>query len=290
MWSVMTRSEISFFGSSPYFTPVRRLDMLHDVLHGVDKKEVVHSLHDAGKTLKAHAGVDVRVCHRRVIALAVAVELGKHDVPEFNIAVAVAADAAGRLAAAVFFAAVKIDFGAGAAGAGAVFPEIIFFAETHDVRRVDADFLRPDVKRLVVVQIDRDPELVHRKLQHLRAEFPCPRRGLVLKIIAERKVAQHLKKRAVAVGNADIFNVAGADALLAGRHALARRRYLAGKVLFHRRHAGVDQQQAVVVLRDQGKARQPQMPLRLKKRQIHFAQFVKSRPFHTITPFCPLGK
>ena len=46
----------------------------------------------------------------------------------------------------------------------------------------------------------------------------------MLEIIAEGEVAQHLKVGAVPGGLADILNVAGADAFLAGADALARRR------------------------------------------------------------------
>ena len=51
-------------------------DMLHDVLHSVYQEQIVYPLHDAGETLQTHAGVNVRVRHRRVVAFAVAVELG----------------------------------------------------------------------------------------------------------------------------------------------------------------------------------------------------------------------
>ena len=36
-------------------------DVLHDVLHRIHLEEVVHALADAGQTLQAHAGVDVRM-------------------------------------------------------------------------------------------------------------------------------------------------------------------------------------------------------------------------------------
>ena len=156
-------------------------DMLHDVLHGVHQEEVVHALHDAGQALQTHARIDVRMLHRRIVALAVAVKLGEHHVPKFDIAVALAAHAAIRLAAAVLFAAVKIDFRAGAAGAGTVLPEVVLLAHAHNALRRNADFFRPDVKRLRRHPVDRHPKLIHRQLQHLGAEFPRPGRRLMLK-------------------------------------------------------------------------------------------------------------
>ena len=256
--------------------------MLHDVLHSVHFKEVVHALHNARQPLEAHAGVDVAAFEPGVIAIAVAFKLGEHQVPEFRVAVAVAARAAGRRAAAVFFAAVKIDFRARTARTCAVLPEVVLLAQPDDVRRIHADFFRPDVKRLVVVLIDRDPELFNGHFHHFRAKLPCPRARLVFEIIAERKVAQHLKIGAVARRDTHALDIGRADAFLAGRHAAARRRQLAGKILFQRRHAGVDEQQAFVVLRHQRKARQPQMPFAFKEFQILFADLVESHPFHCV--------
>ena len=92
-------------------------DVLHNVLHGVNEEKVVHLLHNAGKTLQAHSGVDVGMIERSVVAVAVALELGEHKVPHLYKAVALAAYMAVGAAAALFGSAVKVYFGAGAAGA-----------------------------------------------------------------------------------------------------------------------------------------------------------------------------
>ncbi len=100
--------------------------------------------------------------------------------------------------------------------------------------------------------------------------------GLVLEIVTEREVAEHFKIGAVAGGVADVLNIAGTDALLAGGHAVARGLLLAGEERLHRCHTGVDEQQRSVVLRNQGKAGQAQMAFRLKKVQEHFPQLVET--------------
>ena len=82
--------------------------------------------------------------------MTVVVELGKDVVPHLNIAVAVAADRAAGLTAAVLRAAVVVNFGAGAAGAGAMLPEIILLAEAEDALGGDADLVTPDGEGLVV--------------------------------------------------------------------------------------------------------------------------------------------
>ena len=236
-------------------------DVLHDVLDGVHLKEVAHPLHDAGQPLQAHAGVDVGMLQRLVMASPVTVELGEHQVPELHVPVAVAAHAAGRGAAAVRLSPVKIQLGAGAAGAGAVLPEVILLAQADDAIRRHSHFLRPDIEGLIVVLVDAHPDPILRQLQHLGDELPGPGRGLVLEIVAEAEVAQHLKIGAVAGGLAHPLDVGGADALLAGGHPLAGGRHLAGEELLHGRHARVDEQQGFVLLRYQREAGQPQMPL-----------------------------
>ena len=259
-------------------------DLVGDVHHGVDIKEGVNVLAHNGKTLKAHAGVDVLLLELGVVVVAVVVELGEDDVPDLHIAVAVAADGAAGLAAAVLFAAVVVNFRAGAARTGAMLPEVVLLAELEDAVLGDTDLLVPDAERLVVggcglvagenrgiqaVRVEADP-------LGARQEFPRPVDGLGLEIVAEREVAEHFKVRAVARGVADVLDVAGADALLAGGHAVARRLLLTGEEGLHRRHAGVDEQQRRVVLRDQGKAGQAQVAFRLKEMQEHFPQLVET--------------
>ena len=257
-------------------------DLVGDVHDGVHIEERIHALADNGQTLEAHAGVDVLLNEVRVVAVAVVVKLGKDVVPDLHITVAVAAGRAVRLTAAVFLAAVKIDLRAGAARAGAMLPEVIVLAEAGDAALGDANLVAPDIKCLVVL-------FIHGRVQPLgveadpvraRQKLPRPGDGFMLEVVAEGEVAEHLKIRAVARGLADVFNVAGADALLAGADAVARRLLIALEVGLHRRHAGVDEQQARIILRDEREARQAQVPLRLEKAQEHLAQFIQTIWFH----------
>ena len=257
-------------------------DLLHDVLDGIHLEEVIHPLHDAGQTLQAHAGIDILVLQRGVAALAVGIELGEHQIPEFDIAVAVAAHMAVGTAAALFRPAVKVDLGAGAAGAGADLPEVILLAQPHHVVGGDAAAAGPDIVGFVIILIDRNIELIYRQLQLFGDELPRPAGGVLLEVIAEGEVAQHLEIGAVAGGFADIFDIRGADALLAagGAEAAVRQEFLAGKILFERSHAGIDEQQAGLILRHQRRRGQTGVPLADEKLQKHFAQFVESCPFH----------
>ena len=193
-------------------------------------EEVVHALHYAGHALEAHAGVDVRMLKVSVVARAVGIELGEHQVPEFNETVAVAARLAVGLAAAVLLAAVEIYLGAGSAGAHAYLPEVVLLAEAHDSLFGDAYLLVPEFIGLVVVLVYGNVKLLHRQLHNVRAELPRPRDYLVFEIIAEGEVAQHLKEGAVARRFAHALDVGRADALLTGGNALRGRRLFTREV------------------------------------------------------------
>ena len=91
-------------GSAGDFT-----DLVGDVHHRIHVEETVDLLADHRQALQAHAGVDVLLAQGRIVVVAVVVELGEDQVPDLDVAVAVAAHGAIRLSAAVFLAPVIVD-------------------------------------------------------------------------------------------------------------------------------------------------------------------------------------
>ena len=177
----------------------------------------------------------------------------------------------------MLLAAVIVHLGAGTAGTGTVLPEVVLLAEAEDPLGGDADVLVPDLKGLIVVQVDGGVQPVLLQAYHLGEELPAEGDGLLLEIVPKGEVSQHLKVGAVAVGLADVLDVAGADALLAGGDAVPGGLLLPGEPGLHGSHAGVDEQQALVIGRgDQGKAGQTQMTLAFKVAQEHLPQLVES--------------
>ena len=259
-------------------------NLMGDVHHRVHVEEGVHVLAHHGQTLQTHAGVDVFLAELGIVALSVVVELGEDDIPDLDIPVALAAHVAVRLAAAVLFATVVVDLGAGAARPAAVLPEVVLLAEAVDPIAGDADLIVPDMPGLVV----RRGGLVagkHGGIQPVGVQphpfrggqkLPRPVDGFPLEVVAEGKVAQHLKISAVAGGLADVLNVGSADALLTGGDTTARRLLLPGEPGLHGAHAGVDKKKRRVVLRDQREAGKTQMAFTLKKAQVHFTQLIES--------------
>ena len=249
-------------------------DMLHDVLNGVHFKEVVHALHDASQTFQTHTRINVLVFHFGVMSVAVAVELAEYQVPDFDITVAVTANAASWLSAALFLATVEIDFRTRTTWARAVFPEVIFSAQPLHVRGCNTHVLCPEVICFIIVFKDGNIQLIDWHFQFFGEEFPCPFDCLLLEVVAEREVAQHFKIGAVTGSLSNPFDIRCPDALLTGGDPYIRRNSLSQEVLFQRCHTGVDEQQALVALRNQGKAWQPGMVLAFKERKVFFSQFV----------------
>ena len=117
---------------------------------GVNLEKIANVLHNASKTLETHTGIDIGISKTGISTRAVAVKLGEYDVPNLYKSVAVAANLAIGLTAAVFFATVEINFRTGSARSGAYFPEVIVLAEANDTLSGNA-VLNPDIKRLVVL-------------------------------------------------------------------------------------------------------------------------------------------
>ncbi len=91
-------------------------------------------------------------------------------------------------------------------------------------------------RRVELLGIDTEP--VFR-----RDEFPGVCDGVLLEVVAEAEVAEHLEKGVVAVGEADVFEVvvlaSGADALLRGGGAGVVAVLKAEEDVFELVHAGV---------------------------------------------------
>ena len=100
----------------------------HQAAQDVGVEVGLYALHDGRDALQAHTGVDVFLLQRVHRAVFVAVELGKHEVPVLEEAVAVAARLAIGAAAAHLRALVVVHLGARAARAGGTCnPEVVVF-------------------------------------------------------------------------------------------------------------------------------------------------------------------
>ena len=213
------------------------------VAEQVDVVVGVHALHDGGEALEAHAGVHRRLRQRRQRAVAGTIELHEHEVPDLDVAVAVLVRRTGRAAGNLRPVVVE-DLAAGTAGSGiAHCPEVRRLAEAREARGIHADLLQPDLRGLVVVAIDGDPQPLRRDAERAGDELPGEGDGLALEVVAEAEVAEHLEERVMARGVANVLEVvvlaAGADAALAAGRARIAAAVLAKEGVLELHHAGV---------------------------------------------------
>ena len=125
--------------------------------------------------------------------------------------------------------------------------------------------LRPPAGRLVVLGIDRHQQAVAGKPEFARDQVPGQLDRPVLEVIAEREIAEHLEKRVVPGGVADIFEIvvlaAGAHAFLRRGGALVGPLLQAGEDVLELHHAGIGEQQCRVVARHERARRHDFVPV-----------------------------
>ena len=149
---------------------------------------------------------------------------------------------------------VDVHLAARTAGAGVGhLPEVVRVAETVDAVVPDTGHLAPEAPGVVVLGVDTDPDAIGMDSEPLRAghELPGEGDGVLLEVVAEGKVAEHLEEGVVPVGVAHLLEVvvlpAGPHALLGGGRppVVAPLQPLEDALELH--HPGVGEQQSRVV-------------------------------------------
>ena len=174
-------------------------------------------------SLEAHAGVDRRFRQVLPDAARQLLVLHEHEIPDLDEAVAVGLRRAGRAARNVRAVVVK-NLRAWAAGTEiAHLPEIVGARDAQNPALRKTCDLLPQVKSLVVVDVDGGGQSLLRQAEFFRDQIPGKLDGAVLEIVAKREIAEHLEEGVVARGVADIVEVV---VLAAGAHAFLRARGL----------------------------------------------------------------
>src|SRR5436309_7963751 len=187
-------------------------------------------LENRGKAVKAEAGVDVLLRQRRERAIGVQLVLGEDEIPVLEHALGVVAGAV--RVAAERRAAVVVELGAGAARATVPgLPEVVGATElddplggnAHAQPALDRLLVGADAELLVAAEhADPDPLGVEAEARRT-GQLPRPLDGLLLEVVAEGEVAEHLEERQMPCGGPDLLDVGRPEALLARRHARLRR-------------------------------------------------------------------
>ena len=136
-------------------------------------------------------------------------------------------------------------------------PVIIGHPEALDTFCRYADLFLPDLRCLVVIGVDSDPQPVWLEPKTTVGNGvgqQCPRMldSAFLEVVAKREIARHLEERIVARGNTHLFNIQRAHALLNTGGGSKWWILLTQEVRFERNHAGVHEQQVWVVENQRG--------------------------------------
>jgi hypothetical protein len=264
------------------------LDLAED---GGEERGVVDGLDavdDAERPLKAHPGVDVLLLQGRELPLGVLEVLHEDVVPDLGVVPAVAAGAA--LRSARFLRLVdEEDLGVGPAGAGLAggAPPVVLLREEEDVVLRDALGL-PELGGLGVLggigvaSEGGDSQLLGRDVQDLLQELVAPGDGLLLEVVAQRPVPEHLEERQVA-GVPDLVDVARPDALLEVGEALPGRVLLAQEIGHEGVHPGSGEENGGVVLGDEGGRADLDVAPCFEEIDVCFSEFLC---FHARTSEC----
>ena len=177
-----------------------------------------------------------------------------------------------------------MDFGVRAARTAADLPPVI--SQAYNVVFRNTYNIVPDIKSFIILSVDGDVQLIRRQAKLLGQELPAPGDNLFFKVITKGEVAQHFKIGMVARSAANVFNITGTHAFLAGGDTSSRRFHFAGEKRLKGCHASTDNQQSRVILRNQGSTRKHKMASILEKFQKLFADFVTSHVFHS-SSFAP---
>ena len=203
----------------------------------------------------------------------VAVELHEHQVPDFDVAIALGFGRARRPARDLRTVVVE-HLAAGTTGTRiGHLPEIVrsvrcalVVSDAHDPFARQTDVVRPGAIRLVVGVVDGGPQPVGRQLVDRRQELPRVADRIALEVIAERPISEHFEEGAVSRGVTDILQVvmlaSGAQAALhVGRAHVAA---LVGpkKDLLELHHPAVGEEQRGIIGRHQRRRRNDRMSLR----------------------------
>ena len=113
----------------------------------------------------------------------------------------------------------------------------------------------PEVEGLVVGLVHRNHEARRVDLERASDKVPGEANRVLLEVIAEGEVAQHLEEGVVPGGVADVFEIVvfatGAHAALAGDGAHVVAFVAAQEAVLELHHAGIGEQQRRVVARDE---------------------------------------
>ena len=179
-----------------------------------------------------------------------------------------------------------MNFGAGtgrALGSGRSPPVITIAIAVNTLDR-HTNFVPPNPESLVVVQVDSYIEIFRRELKLGGHQFPGESNRIVLEVVANAEVTQHLKKSKVLVV-AHFVNIGGAEAFLRTGQPTIRGGLLAHKEGLEGHHSGAGEQECGVSRRNQRRAGHIKVALAFKELDEGTSYLVSGHQCDSPTPF-----
>ena len=214
--------------------------------------------------LQPRPGINRRLRQWIQLPIGVAVELHEHQVPNLDVPPTVASECAIRVSLIRRrWPHVVMNLAARSARAGvAHLPEIVF--QSKFVNPLFRHALRhPEIAGLGIARHpafaleNRHKQLVVRDPKPLRRsdQLPGVRNRVFFEVVAKAEVPQHLEKRVVAVGKADVFKIIvfapGAHTFLRTRGPRVIAFFQAEKHVFELVHPRVGKKQSGIIRRDE---------------------------------------
>ena len=227
----------------------RSLNSLHSWGEQRDVVVGLRPLQDGSCALQSHPRIDVLLLQRDERTILLGVVLHEHEVPDLGESVAIAGYALAIRAACPLLSRIEEDLRVRAARAGLPYrsPPVVFLAQTDDPLLWDADLIMPDGERFVILLEHGDPQTTRRDTKLHGQELPGVLNRLVLEVIAEGEVAQHLKERVVIRCPPDVLDVRRAEALLIRCHARKTRSYVPPENILELHHPRCGEQERRIV-------------------------------------------
>ena len=218
----------------------------------------VRLLEDCCQPLEASTGVDGGCREGVQDPLPIALKLHEHEVPDLHDDPRLAQDleALGvQRPTLTIRAQVIVELRTGAARARVRhLPEIVPVAQAEDPRRWHPCLRLPELEGLVVGVMNGHIQTVRIHSQRLCQKGPCILDGLLLEIVPEGEVAEHLEEGVVTRGLTHLLKIVVlppcADTLLRRDRPRAGRFLLAGEEILELNHPRVRKQKCGIVRRD----------------------------------------
>ena len=246
-------------------------------------KNRIDTLEYSEDSFETSAGINVLLWQLGVVAIGIASELHKHEIPDFKEPFVTTR--CGPTLGAICRTLVDVNLGTGTARTGGTAgrtPPVIGVEELNAVG-MHPDLVAPNIGGFLVGQMAGHPKEFGIDPKQVGDHVPGHRDGLMLEIVTKREVAEHFEERKVSGIATDLFKIgiltASSHTLLHRGGPIERRLLLTKEVRLERHHAG-NSEKKVRIMRDEAGRGNNRVASGLEERGEGTTQLVRSHRIH----------